>query len=485
MSGTSSVSSSGASNTSSSSASKTSESKSVSESKSAGESKLSSSDRADVSRAVSEVDAKSVATETANLAGIDGDQFEASSTREVKSAKADSPTPVEGPAAATENIDQVHDELAARAEEGKWRSDPAEARDLVSDLTAAADTLPEDQRDGFLHSAGSDLIDYATTPAFTVDAQSAEIIGEITPMLQGSEAQAAIDNLSRALNSEDRAASTAAYDALTNNALAHSDADVQSNAAKAALMGPKENIESAIRGERPGQSAETVAELARTANNWEHRERALNIADELGGDAAARFAEAGIVHTEKPATGPLLSDGMHLTLDGLGMIPLVGEPIDLFHAGVYALEGDGINAGMSLGALLPAAGQAIAGGRIAAKGADNLLRQGDELAGLSPALRDSPYHPDVVSGRVKPRYEANPAHDPKSPLFNPNKDPEPPDAAGLFVDAERAGFGTWYVRGEQGWYRYFSDNAGPAHFSGIIPESDVLKTIPRHISSGG
>jgi RHS repeat-associated protein len=102
-----------------------------------------------------------------------------------------------------------------------------------------------------------------------------------------------------------------------------------------------------------------------------------------------------------------------------------------------------------------------------------------ERGTLSPALNDSPYHPDSVGARVKPEYRANPAHDSRSPLLNPKKTPEPADARAVYGGAARADMGTWYGRGEGGWYRYFSDNAGGAHFSGIVPEAQVPAAILR------
>jgi RHS repeat-associated protein len=97
----------------------------------------------------------------------------------------------------------------------------------------------------------------------------------------------------------------------------------------------------------------------------------------------------------------------------------------------------------------------------------------------SPALKGSPYHPKSVAARIRPEYRANPAHNPSSPHFDPRKTPEPSDAASVYQDAKPADIGTWYGRGIGGWYRYFSDNAGGVHFSGIVPESRVPAAILR------
>jgi hypothetical protein len=100
----------------------------------------------------------------------------------------------------------------------------------------------------------------------------------------------------------------------------------------------------------------------------------------------------------------------------------------------------------------------------------------------APALKGDPYHPDIVRDRVRPPYRANPAHDPKSPLFNPRKTPEPPDAANVYQNSVRADIGTWYGRSADGkFYRYFSDNAGGAHFSGIVPKSRVPREVLKEL----
>ncbi|MCX8667162.1 hypothetical protein J3T99_05995 [Acetobacteraceae bacterium B3987] len=96
----------------------------------------------------------------------------------------------------------------------------------------------------------------------------------------------------------------------------------------------------------------------------------------------------------------------------------------------------------------------------------------------SPALKDSPYHPEIVDGRVeKPIYRANQAHNRGSSKYNPNKDPEPSDAEKVYAGAIRIGINeesqrAWYNIGMDGIYRFFDDNAGGAHFSGIMRSGD-------------
>ncbi|MDE1150346.1 MAG: RHS repeat-associated core domain-containing protein [Azospirillaceae bacterium] len=103
-------------------------------------------------------------------------------------------------------------------------------------------------------------------------------------------------------------------------------------------------------------------------------------------------------------------------------------------------------------------------------------------SGGSPALKGDDYHPDSVDLRIKPEYRANPAHDAsRGDLFNPRKSPEPFDAAQVYAGSVRGGMGTWYSQGEKGYYRYFSDNAGGVHFSGILPEAEVPNSILKQI----
>ena len=97
----------------------------------------------------------------------------------------------------------------------------------------------------------------------------------------------------------------------------------------------------------------------------------------------------------------------------------------------------------------------------------------------SPALADSPYSAESVAERVRPSYRSNPALDPRSPAFNPTKTVEPPDAASVYQDATRANTWTWFGQGAEGWYRFFSDNAGGVHFSGTVSESLVPANILR------
>jgi RHS repeat-associated protein len=85
-------------------------------------------------------------------------------------------------------------------------------------------------------------------------------------------------------------------------------------------------------------------------------------------------------------------------------------------------------------------------------------------------------------GTPKPPYRANPAHDPRSPSFNPSKTPEPPDAASVYQGAIE-GDGHYYgLGGNNEIYRFSSDNAGGAHFSGMTGEGGVrFESIPIEV----
>jgi len=140
--------------------------------------------------------------------------------------------------------------------------------------------------------------------------------------------------------------------------------------------------------------------------------------------------------------------------------------IDRLQSGELASASDGMGRRFSVGRSSPAF--PVSSNASSADAADE-----------SPALENSAYAPDVVAARIKPPYNANPAHDPGSNLFNPHKDPEPLDAAAVYSSATRIGMGQWVGRGSLGWYQYFYDNVGTVHFSGIVSEQDVPVTLRR------
>ncbi|SEF10664.1 ADP-ribosyltransferase [Jiangella alba] len=78
-----------------------------------------------------------------------------------------------------------------------------------------------------------------------------------------------------------------------------------------------------------------------------------------------------------------ISDIGHLILDGLGLIPILGEPVDAINALWYAAEGNAVDAGLSAAGMIPFMGWGATGGRWTrrALNADELasLRQTDGL----------------------------------------------------------------------------------------------------------
>lgn len=74
------------------------------------------------------------------------------------------------------------------------------------------------------------------------------------------------------------------------------------------------------------------------------------------------------------------SGWVHGALDVAGFVPGLGAIPDLLNAGIYALEGDWQNAGLSAVAAVPAAGDAVKGGTIAVRVGSEVVQHGDEVA---------------------------------------------------------------------------------------------------------
>ena len=69
------------------------------------------------------------------------------------------------------------------------------------------------------------------------------------------------------------------------------------------------------------------------------------------------------------------SDVVHGALDVAGFVPVLGAIPDVINAGVYAAEGDYVQAGISLVAAVPGAGDAVAAGNIAVKAGKQVEKQ--------------------------------------------------------------------------------------------------------------
>lgn len=158
-----------------------------------------------------------------------------------------------------------------------------------------------------------------------------------------------------------------------------------------------------------------------------------------------------------------------------------------FHIGSDGSLSDGFLpfTGSNVGRIDDATGVTLAPGAIDALRAQMTgLASAGTVVESSPSLNDDPYHPDAVQDRIKPPYKANPAHLPGSD-YNPEKTPEPLDAAAVYKDSVRANTTTWYGKSSTGeYYQFYSDRAGSVHFSGIVPPSKVPSLIQRLLSPG-
>ncbi|GAA4284750.1 hypothetical protein GCM10022261_22810 [Brevibacterium daeguense] len=88
-----------------------------------------------------------------------------------------------------------------------------------------------------------------------------------------------------------------------------------------------------------------------------------------------------------------VSDWIHLGLDFGGMLPVVGIPIDVGNGLWYAIEGDPLNAGMSMAGMIPFAGDAASAGRTGRR-VKNVL--GDGVESATSAARQA----DDIAGQV-------------------------------------------------------------------------------------
>lgn len=105
------------------------------------------------------------------------------------------------------------------------------------------------------------------------------------------------------------------------------------------------------------------------------------------------------------------SGAVHTVLDIAGFIPGLGAIPDLINAGIYAAEGDKLNAGLSLGAAVPIVGDAAKGTSMVVKGGKEVLeagakkavREGAEAAGekvVKEGLEAAGKHGDEVAAKA-------------------------------------------------------------------------------------
>ena len=151
-------------------------------------------------------------------------------------------------------------------------------------------------------------------------------------------------------------------------------------------------------------SYKAKAKLGETKRVQAYQAKQRAIKAKIAAKVAVRKVEVDFVdmtgREAKPDRG-----GLHTVLDFAGMIPVVGIVADVANSGLYAMEGDYVNAGMSALGAIPLLGDGLAAGRMAVKYGDDALalaskagddvagalgKQGDELGGaLSCPVRNS------------------------------------------------------------------------------------------------
>jgi hypothetical protein len=97
-------------------------------------------------------------------------------------------------------------------------------------------------------------------------------------------------------------------------------------------------------------------------------------------------------------------DTIHMGLDVVGMIPIVGEAADLANAAIYAAEGDYVNASISAASAVPGVGNAATAAKWAKRGVDavdtaNDLRKVDKATDAAQAAKRAD---DVPTSGGKP-----------------------------------------------------------------------------------
>gem|GEM_PF-6059765 len=248
---------------------------------------------------------------------------------------------------------------------------------------------------------------------------------------------------------------------------------------------------------------------------FDARQREMDLAYERMAFETEHF---GIDHL---GAGPSI-ETLHTLLDILGMVPVVGEPADGLNAGIYIIEGDWVNAGLSGAALIPVGGQAVTGTRLGAKAFDamkaidgaveasykyadgklvHVIRHTDGSTSTIVELADgtavygartadeasdlaarTPQKLPRYNG-PKPTYHVNPAHVPGLGL-KPGKTPLPNDAHSVYVNAvpnDPVNPTAWFGRNADGQiYRFSPGNDGTMHFSGIDGVGDGVRNLTRY-----
>ncbi|MFN7558658.1 MAG: RHS repeat-associated core domain-containing protein, partial [bacterium] len=144
------------------------------------------------------------------------------------------------------------------------------------------------------------------------------------------------------------------------------------------------------------------------------------------GDPINYIDPLGLWGTQDPAppdgggawnSGPMIPSWIHTTLDVVGFVPGVGTAADIANGGLYAIDGEWDEAGLSLVGAIPVIGDAIAGTRKGIKAANKIDDAVDAAKGAEAAKG------------------VNNAEDAASKAGNPKK----PDDAGKKTDGEGCG----------------------------------------------
>lgn len=120
----------------------------------------------------------------------------------------------------------------------------------------------------------------------------------------------------------------------------------------------------------PGQALEIkIRAVSLQAGN----RKSENIKQEIPEELLQELNELDLKEFNEPETRDarieILLDSLQLTLDGLGLIPVIGAVPDLFNACISVARGDWVGAGLSVAAAVPGVGDVVGGAKIAYKAA--------------------------------------------------------------------------------------------------------------------
>ncbi|MCT2582004.1 WXG100-like domain-containing protein [Actinophytocola gossypii] len=186
--------------------------------------------------------------------------------------------------------------------------------------------------------------------------------------------------------------------------------------------------------------------------------------------------------------GNFWSDLGHTALDVIGLVPVVGEAADAINAGWYAAEGDWVNAGLSLAAMVPIAGWAATGGKLGYKAINEAVRL-QPVTSPTAALAFVKNRPPGVPLRAETlpftptkRFPVGTKHtwtDPK--LGQVTRHAHGLDtkrfekAAQKGEDVGNAARGPVYrMRVEDGYFKGYADEAGNSHHISTVRKDDDI-----------